>query len=55
VIEVLLVGFVTIVFWLTALKWWRFISTRDLLEGMRPTAAAVARIEAKLPKFGDHR
>jgi hypothetical protein len=54
-IELLLIGVVAIVFWQTAIKWWRFLSTRDLLEGLHPTAASVAKIEASTPQFGDPR
>jgi len=54
--ELALVALVALVFWGLALKWWRYLDTRDLLEGLRPTAAAVAAIEAKKPRMkGDNR
>lgn len=55
-IELVLLAFAAMVFWLAAIKWWRYLGTRDLLESLRPTAADVAAIEAALPTMpGDFR
>jgi hypothetical protein len=54
--DLILLAFIAAVLWASALKWVRYLDTRDLLEGLRPTAAGVAAIEADLPKMpGDPR
>lgn len=54
-VELILIVPFAAVLWIGVIKWVRLLDTRDLLEGIRPTAADVAVIEAGLLKFGDPR
>lgn len=54
--EFVLITPLAVAFWYGVIKWVRYLDTRDLLEGTRPTAAAMARLDARLPKMaGDRR
>lgn len=49
--ELILIAPLSAALWYGVVKWVRFLDTRDLLEGLRPSAADVARIERRMPKM----
>lgn len=47
--EFVLIVPLSAVLWFGVIKWVRFLDTRDLLDGLRPTAAGAAQVELEHP------